>query len=106
MTAMLEKMSVADKPTSEEEAKEHKNYLVLFEAGDGSRTHILVDNATSAATVVKDPETQEVIQFMFAVFTTLDEEGDAKLASMCADMDHAGVHHHTYDAKSGALYRM
>ena len=43
---------------------------------------------------------------MFCAVTTLNEEGDGKLASMCSDMDRAGVHHHTYDAKSGAAYRM
>lgn len=100
----LEKMAVADAP--EDEAAEIKNYLVVFETGDGSQTHVLVDNSTSATTTIKDLETQEEVQFMFALFTTLDEEGDSFLASMCADMDRAGVHHHTYDAKSGASYRM
>jgi len=100
----LEEMAVAD--ASEDEDTELKNYLVVIESGDGSKTHVLVDNSTSASTAVKDLETQEVVQFMFALFTTLDEEGDSLLASMSADMDRAGVHHHTYDAKSGALYRM
>ena len=65
MMTMLQGMAVSGetKPRGadkEENKGEHENYLVLFEAGDGTRTHILVDNATSAATVVKDPETQEV----------------------------------------------
>jgi hypothetical protein len=53
-----------------------------------------------------DPESGEIITFYFGLVTTKDEAGDLKLAQLCAAMNNAGVHHHTYDAKSGASYRL
>jgi len=56
--------------------------------------------------VLYDPENDEEISFYFGLVTRKGEDGDLKLAKMCASMEAAGVHHHTYDAKSGADYRM
>ena len=56
--------------------------------------------------VLYDPDGDEKIIFFFGLITQKGEDGDLKLAKMCAAMESAGVHHHTYDAKSGAAYRM
>lgn len=53
-----------------------------------------------------DPDGDEEILFFFGLVTQKGEDGDLKLAKMCAAMESAGAHHHTYDAKSGAAYRM
>lgn len=50
------------------------------------------------------PWGEKVVHFLFAILTTKDEGGDNKLAETCMILDRAGVFHHTYDAKSGALY--
>ena len=42
----------------------------------------------------------------FAVITTKGVDGDQKLARMCRAMKEAGVFYHTFDAKTGAPYRV
>ena len=45
-------------------------------------------------------------EFMYGFVTTKDDDGDIKLAGMCEAMDQAGLFHTTYDAKSGAAFRI
>ena len=82
-----------------------ENTLLQFD-GDEARIRFVVDNHTDASTSMTDPETGEDVMFLFAVVTQKSHDGDLKLAKMCAAMERASVHHHTYDAKSGAKYRM
>jgi hypothetical protein len=56
---------------------------------------IVVDNASSWKTKLRDLESREEIKFLFAVVTTKDEDGDRLLAHMCKMVDLAGLHHHT-----------
>ena len=76
--------------------------------GDGAEAcaPFVVDNASSWQTALSDLETGEEIKFMFALVTSRSDDGDLKLARMCRLIEDANLHHHTYDAKSGAPYRM
>mmetsp|Transcript_29683 Transcript_29683/g.34946 ORF Transcript_29683/g.34946 Transcript_29683/m.34946 type:complete len:569 (-) Transcript_29683:973-2679(-) len=82
-----------------------KNYVITF-TGKHGKTPLVIDNKTHAGTKMYDPESNEEIQFFFAIITEKGTEGDMKLGKMCLDMDAAGVYHTTYDAKSGASYRI
>eukprot|EP00615_Pteridomonas_danica_P004290 CAMPEP_0114374788 /NCGR_PEP_ID=MMETSP0101-20121206/35870_1 /TAXON_ID=38822 ORGANISM="Pteridomonas danica, Strain PT" /NCGR_SAMPLE_ID=MMETSP0101 /ASSEMBLY_ACC=CAM_ASM_000211 /LENGTH=830 /DNA_ID=CAMNT_0001528687 /DNA_START=1 /DNA_END=2493 /DNA_ORIENTATION=- len=84
----------------------NKNYTVEFTTENGVLASIFVENMTSASTEKYDKESGESIEFYFGLITTKDDSGDLKLARLCAAMNNAGIHHHTYDAKSGADYRM
>ena len=81
---------------------------LLSFTGPGSENccDVVVDNASSWKTELYDRATSEHIKFLYAVVTTKDAEGDLKLARMCRLVEEAGLHHHTYDAKSGAPYRI
>lgn len=82
-----------------------KNYIISF-TGKHGVTNLIVDNKTFAYTPAFDPESGEPIQFFFAIITEMGEVGDLELGKVCLDMDAAGIYHHTYDAKSGALARI
>lgn len=84
----------------------NKDYTVQFVTDKGVLASIFVENTTNASTDKYEEETGEQIDYYFGLITTKDEAGDLKLARLCAAMNYAGIHHHTYDAKSGALYRM
>jgi hypothetical protein len=86
-------------------AEPQEKYALEFE-GASKNLRIVVDNTTSALTKAIDPESQEEILFLFAVVTSKSDEGDAKLGDMCGLLMDAQLHYHTYDAKSGAPYRI
>lgn len=82
-----------------------QNYLIEFD-GEGISARVIVDNKTDCNTVIYDyAEDQEEIMFLFAMLTEKNDDGDLKLAKMCAAIRAAGLHHHTYDLKSGAEMR-
>jgi hypothetical protein len=127
----------AANPYAKDKDKPLDNLLIEFTATDGEVSQIFVDNATSASTVVTDPDSGEVVEFLLGTITTKvgpliaistahaamfvhpppalarssplwfvfpqDEAGDFRIMELCAAMDDAGVHHHTYDAKVKAV---
>jgi len=50
--------------------KELSNVLIEFKSRDGNVSQVFVDNATGVSTLVNDPETGEVVEFLFSVITT------------------------------------
>jgi len=82
-----------------------QNYLIEFPGVDDA-CPVVIDNKTDAATVMYDAESGEEVKFYFGLLTAKNSDGDLKLVKMCSAMEGASVHHHTYDAKSGANYRM
>lgn len=66
---------------------------------------ISVDNE-SGGPKCRDPESGEQVRFLFNVITTLTDEGALKLAQLVSYIHAAGVVTHTYDARSGAGYRV
>lgn len=78
---------------------------------DGDLTsNFVVDNEVSATTLgwatLYEKGTDEEILFYCGLVTTRDHGGDLKLASIISQLHEAGLHAHTYDARSGANYRI
>jgi hypothetical protein len=73
-------------------------------------TSVIIDNDTEFVNMMKSPlvdgETGELIEFTYAFVTTKSEAGDRQLAEICTAVRNAGAHSHTYDAHSGANYRI
>jgi hypothetical protein len=83
-----------------------ENVMLRFDGTDGAQYKVLVDNHTDWKTEMKCPVSREKIHFSFAIVTPSTRDGDLKLAKMCYAMEQVHVYHHTYDAKSGARYRI
>eukprot|EP00613_Pedinella_sp_CCMP2098_P032625 CAMPEP_0171730268 /NCGR_PEP_ID=MMETSP0991-20121206/28176_1 /TAXON_ID=483369 /ORGANISM="non described non described, Strain CCMP2098" /LENGTH=68 /DNA_ID=CAMNT_0012324941 /DNA_START=6 /DNA_END=209 /DNA_ORIENTATION=- len=66
-----------------------ENYAIVFTRQTAPPIRLVVANSTGSQTQLKDPESGENIEFHFAIVTTLDDEGDQKLASMCMAMQNA-----------------
>ena len=83
-----------------------------LDISDGDQSdRFVVDNVSCPAGCSKWPPlydklSGEEIHFYYALVTKKDEHGDRKLASLISQMKEAGVHSHTYDARSGAKYRI
>jgi len=77
--------------------------------GDQSSS-VIIDNDTEFVNMMKSPlfdgETGDLIEFTYAFVTPQSEAGDRQLAEICTAVRNAGAHSHTYDAHSGANYRI
>jgi hypothetical protein len=67
---------------------------------------VSVENLRSIDEPYNDPESGETTHFLFNVVTTNSDEGVLKLARIVSQCQSAGVATHTFDARSGAAYRI
>jgi len=81
-----------------------------FMADGDQSSSLIIDNDTEFVNMMKSPlydcETGELIEFTYVFVTPKSEGGDRQLAEICTAVRNAGAHSHTYDAHSGANYRM
>ena len=82
----------------------------MFMADGDQSSSVIIDNDTEFVNMMKSPlydgETGELIEFTYVFVTPKSEGGDRQLAEICTAVRNAGAHSHTYDAHSGANYRM
>jgi hypothetical protein len=67
---------------------------------------VVVENESKFDTEVWSKKSGNRVFFLFAVVTARTDEGDILLSKLCRKVDNVGLHHCTYDAKSGRPFRI
>ena len=81
-------------------------YVVNKETGETNHLSFFSENITKLTAPRFDPVTGEKLFILFGVVTKKGPENEVQLAKLIKNIKAAGVHPHTYDAKSGTGLRI